>query len=64
MGFKRLFGSKYSVLEGGVESGFKKVQQQTAKPPSLYQIKGTDEEISVVQVELTRTAMNTGTVRK
>jgi len=62
MGFKRLFGKKYSVLEGGVESGFKKVQQRAAKPPSLYQIKGTDEEISVVQVELTRNAMNTGDV--
>jgi len=46
-------------LEGGVETGFNKVEA-TKEEPHLYRVKGTEKGMSLTQVPLSKSSLNNG----
>eukprot|EP00656_Telonema_subtile_P007569 TRINITY_DN13551_c0_g1_i1.p1 TRINITY_DN13551_c0_g1~~TRINITY_DN13551_c0_g1_i1.p1 ORF type:complete len:342 (-),score=73.32 TRINITY_DN13551_c0_g1_i1:991-2016(-) len=57
--FKMLFGDQIKLLTGGVEDS---VEEQPPSEPIMYHIKGTKSEMSVTQVPIERSCMNSGDV--
>jgi len=58
--FMSYFGGKLKLLEGGVDSGFKKVEPKSYKP-RLMHVKGK-KNCRVMQVDLHHTSLNSGDV--
>jgi len=61
----RLFKSYFDeikYLKGGVDSGFRHVEEQKDREVKLYRIKGTGENIACDEVELSKASMNSGDV--
>jgi gelsolin len=57
--FQALFPNGITLLEGGVDTGFKSVKPEEYKPRLLH-IKGTKKSISAVQVALAGSSFNEG----
>lgn len=57
--FTSYFGHYVKYLEGGIESGFRKVEP-TKDEPHLYRIKGTEKGMSLTQVPLSKSSLNKG----
>jgi gelsolin len=57
--FGSYFEGALKYLTGGVESGFKHVEA-TPDAPHLYKVKGTDRGMSLSQVELSKSSLNSG----
>lgn len=61
----RLFKSYFddiTYLKGGVNSGFKHVEEEKAREVKMYRIKGVGENVTCDEVKLSITAMNSGDV--
>lgn len=48
-----------TYLEGGVDSGFNHVEKKTWQA-NLYKVKGTEKGLSMTQMELTKSSLNSG----
>ena len=59
--FVRYFKGKVTYLKGGVASGFKHVEAQV-REPVLLRLKGRGDRVALTQMELRRSAMNSGDV--
>ena len=57
--FQSYFNYDLVYLEGGVESGFNKVEA-TKEEPHLYRVKGTEKGMSLTQVPLSKGSLNKG----
>jgi gelsolin len=56
--FKKLFG-KLTYWQGGVESGFNHVEP-TEEKPAMYRIKGNESNMSLTQVDVSKSSLNKG----
>lgn len=57
--FKKMFGSKLTYWQGGIESGFNHVEA-TVEKPNMYRIKGTEKNMSLTQVDVSKSSLNKG----
>lgn len=62
--FSDYFHGKITYLRGGIESGFRHVEEPTVDDPHLYQIKGTIKanSLRLTQIPVRRDCMNSGDV--
>lgn len=56
--FKILF-SNLTYWQGGIESGFNHVEP-TVEIPNMFKVKGTEKNMSLTQVDLSKTSLNKG----
>lgn len=56
--FKQIFGN-LTYWQGGVDSGFNHVEP-TVEKPNMYKIKGTEKNMSLTQVSLSKSSLNKG----
>jgi gelsolin len=56
--FKEIFGD-LTYWQGGAESGFNHVEP-TVEKPNLFQIKGTEKNMSLTQVNVSKSSLNKG----
>jgi len=56
--FKKMF-RKLTYWKGGVESGFNHVEP-TEETPNMFQIKGTEDNMSLKQVDVSKSSLNKG----
>jgi len=59
--FLSYFKGKLTIMDGGVETGFKHVEPEKYRPRLLH-VKGTKTSVRVMEVPLTRDSMNCGDV--
>jgi len=57
--FQSYFDYELTYLEGGVDTGFTHVEKKTWRA-NLYKIKGTEKGLSMAQMELAKTSLNSG----
>lgn len=53
------FNYELTYLEGGVDSGFNHVEEKSWQA-NLYKVKGTEKGLSMTQMELTKSSLNSG----
>ena len=56
--FKKIFGN-LTYWQGGVESGFNHVEP-TEEKPNMFMVKGTEKNMSLTQVEVSKGSLNSG----
>jgi len=57
--FKEYFGGRLLYLSGGVESGFRHVEE-TVDEPQLYRVKGTEKAMSLTELPVECSSLNSG----
>lgn len=57
--FQSYFNYELTYLEGGVDSGFNHVEEKTWQI-NLYKVKGTEKGLSMTQMELAKSSLNSG----